>query len=226
MARAESAAAPVPSLLSPLGGGEGRQGAASVRARCRADGGQERGLAAQPCAGAVQRRRGISRCTDRSAGGCADRRTAVTARAQALCCWDTTEATPRRCASWQTRGRRWRGPAARATDRPCRLSAVPAGPLPAARPGVPGTPLGRAPRPPATALRQRLAAPARAAPCRCLGEPRRLGPSTRQCLRQQVVHTCWGKRCARAAELLPPVGLEHLACRGSRGRRWGKDRPE
>jgi hypothetical protein len=41
---------------------------------------------------------------------------------------------------------------------------------------------GRAPRPPATALRQRLAAPARAAPCRCLGRPRRLRPSRRQCL--------------------------------------------
>ena len=38
-------------LVSPLGGDEVRQGAAAVRARCRADGGQERGLAAQACAG-------------------------------------------------------------------------------------------------------------------------------------------------------------------------------
>jgi hypothetical protein len=79
-----SAAEPVPSLLSPLGGGEGRQGAASVRARCRADGGPENGLAAQPFAGAVQRRRRISRCTDRSAGGCADRHTFVAVRARAI----------------------------------------------------------------------------------------------------------------------------------------------
>jgi hypothetical protein len=87
-----------------------RQGAASVRARCRADGGQERGLAAQPCAGAVQRRRGISRCTDRSAGGCADRCTATTDRARACGGLDAAEASPRRCASWRSRGRRWRGP--------------------------------------------------------------------------------------------------------------------
>jgi hypothetical protein len=78
-----SAAAPVPSFLSPLGGDEVRQGAAAVRARCRADGGSEHRLVAQQCAGAVQRRRGISRCTDRSAGGCADRRTVATARARA-----------------------------------------------------------------------------------------------------------------------------------------------
>jgi hypothetical protein len=75
-----SAAEPVPSLLSPLGGGEGRQGAVSVRARCRADGGAERGLAAQQAAGAVQRRRPLSRGTDRSAGGGADRRTDMTVR--------------------------------------------------------------------------------------------------------------------------------------------------
>ena len=69
--------------VCPLGGSEGRQGAASVRARCRADGGPEYRLAAQRPAGAVRRRRGISRCTDRSAGGCADRRTLATARARA-----------------------------------------------------------------------------------------------------------------------------------------------
>src|SRR5262249_19909930 len=55
----------------------------SVSARQNArerDGGQERGLAAQPCAGAVQRQRGISRCLDRSASGCADRHTVTTER--------------------------------------------------------------------------------------------------------------------------------------------------
>jgi hypothetical protein len=67
--------------VCPLGGSAVRQGATAVRARCRADGGPERGLAAPWPAGAVRRRRRLSRCTDRSAGGCADRRTAVTARA-------------------------------------------------------------------------------------------------------------------------------------------------
>jgi hypothetical protein len=67
----------------PPGGDEVRQGAAAVRARCRADGGQERGPAAQACAGAVQWRRCFSRCIDRSAGGCADRPTVATARARA-----------------------------------------------------------------------------------------------------------------------------------------------
>ena len=118
-ARAErSGAGALP--LCPLGGGLVRQGAASVRARCRADGGQERGLAAQPCAGAVQRRRGISRCTDRSAGGCADRRTVATTRARAWGGLDAAEAAPRRRVRWRSRGRRWRGPSARATERPCR----------------------------------------------------------------------------------------------------------
>ena len=87
-----------------------RQGAASVRARCRADGGQERGLAAQPFAGAVQRRRGISRCTDRSAGGCADRPTAATACARVCGGLEAAEAWPRRCAPWRSRERRWSGP--------------------------------------------------------------------------------------------------------------------
>jgi hypothetical protein len=88
-----------------------------------------RHLADQKTAGAVQPRRDISRCTDRSAGGCAGRLAAVTAPTQALCCWDAAEAPPRRCASWRSRGRWWRGPAAHATERLCRLSAVPAGPL-------------------------------------------------------------------------------------------------
>src|SRR5216683_5352842 len=117
----------------------------------------------------------ISRCTDRSAGGCADWHTSSTIRARATVVgW-----TPRR----HRLGGAHNGAAvddggvglvARSTARPCRLSAVPAGPLTAARPGVPGKPLGREPRPLATALRQRLAAPARAATCHCLGRP---GPS-------------------------------------------------
>ena len=104
---------------------EVKQGAASVRARCRADGGPERRLAAQPCAGAVQRRRRLSRCTDRSAGGCADRHTVSTTRAQACSGLDTAEALPPRCKPWRSRGRRWRGPAARATERPCRTTLPP-----------------------------------------------------------------------------------------------------
>src|SRR5262249_51399106 len=43
------------------------------------------------------------------------------------------------------RGRWWRGPTARATARPCRLSVMPAGLLPAARPEIPGTPYVREP---------------------------------------------------------------------------------
>ncbi len=87
-------------LVRPLGGSEGRQGAA-VCARCRADGALERCLAAQRCAGAVQRRRGLSRCTDRSAGGCADRHTEATACARAWGGLDAAEASPRRCVSWR-----------------------------------------------------------------------------------------------------------------------------
>ena len=206
-------------LVSPLGGDEVRQGAASVRARCRADGGPECRLAAQPCAGAVQRRRGLSRCTDRSAGGCADRRTLSTTCARACGGLDAAEASPRRCALWRSRGRRWRGPFARATERPCRLSAVQAGLLTAAQPGVSGPWLVREPRPPATALRQQLAAPARAAPCRCLGRPRRLGPRQRLRLRQHVVHTRWGKRCARVGEPLWDRRLRQPACSESKARR-------
>ena len=52
----QSAAAPVPSFLSPWGGDEVKQGAASVRARCRADRGPDHRLAAQRKAGAVQPR--------------------------------------------------------------------------------------------------------------------------------------------------------------------------
>ena len=70
-------------LVRPLGGGGESTGAASVRARALSPGGPERRLAAQRPAGAVRRRRGISRRTDRSAGGCADRRTLVTVHARA-----------------------------------------------------------------------------------------------------------------------------------------------
>ena len=160
--------------MSPLGGRSVRQGVAAVRARCRADGGQERGLAAQPCAGAVQRRRGISRCTDRSAGGCADWRTFSTTRARACGGLDAAEAAPRRRVRWRSRGRWWRGPMARATERPCRLSAVPE-----ARLGISGKPLGREPRPPATALRQRLAAPGE-------GGPIPLPEQTTACMTEQA----------------------------------------
>jgi hypothetical protein len=53
--------------------------------------GSQHRLAAQPCAGAVQRRRCFSRYTDWSAGGCADRCPCSTTRAQACSGW-----TPRR----------------------------------------------------------------------------------------------------------------------------------
>jgi hypothetical protein len=194
--------------VRPLGGGGSRrQGAASVRARCRADGGPEHRLAAQRSAGAVQRWRCLSRCTDQSAGGGADWHTVSATRARACDGLDAAEALPRRRAAWRSRGRWWRGPAARATERPYHISAVQAGPLTATRPGIPGKPRVREPRPPATVLRQQLAAPARVALRRSLGRPRWLGRSTRQCVRQGIVHTCWGKRRARAAELVPSVGL-------------------
>ena len=82
---------------APPGGRRWRQGAASVRARCRTDGGPEQCLAAQRQGGGSPAwRRGISRCTDRSAGGCADR--------QYLC--DSLSAShgrrpPRAASSWQ-----------------------------------------------------------------------------------------------------------------------------
>jgi hypothetical protein len=60
--------------------------------------GQERGLAAHPCAGAVQRWRCFSRCTDRSAGGCADRCTLATVRARATARWP-----PHSARGWQRR---------------------------------------------------------------------------------------------------------------------------
>jgi hypothetical protein len=133
-----------------LGGrsGEARRSVCSSALPSRR--GPERGLAAQRLAGAVRRRRGISRCTDRSAGGCADRRTFTTVCARAWGGVEAAEASPRRRVRWRSCGRRWRGPSARATARPCRLSAVPAGPLTAARPDVSGKPLGCEPQPRAT----------------------------------------------------------------------------
>ena len=83
-------------FLWPLGGrGEARRSGCSSALPSRR--GLERGLAAQPCAGAVQRRRCISRCTDRSAGGCADRCTFSTTRARA------TMRRPQRSASGEQR---------------------------------------------------------------------------------------------------------------------------
>ena len=68
---------------------------------------------AQPCAGAVQPWRRLSCGTDRSAGGCADRRTFLITRARAM-----ARQPPRSASSWQ--GRRGQLPAmARAHRRGC-----------------------------------------------------------------------------------------------------------
>ena len=132
----------------------GRSGtAADLQERyaiCRAP---ERGMGVAGIRGTgrAQWRRGLSCCTDRSAGGGADRHTTTTVGARACGGREAAEATPRRCTSWRRRGRGWRGPAARATTRPCRLSAGETGLLTAARPEVAGTPRGRKPRPPTAA---------------------------------------------------------------------------
>jgi len=130
----QSAAAPVLTTV-PLGD----ESVQARRSRCASALPRRREpacrLAAQRCAGAVQRRRCLSHCTDRSTGGCAARRTLVTIRVRALRGPDAAEASPRRRVSWRSRGRWWRGPSARATERPCRLSAVPAGPLTPVRRG-------------------------------------------------------------------------------------------
>ena len=112
--------------VRPLGGGGGDKGAASTRALLSPPGGPEHRLAAQQSAGAVRRRRCISRCTDRSAGGCADRRTAVTARARATAAghqrfasgWRRQRGQPRG-AAWADRGGRHQ---ASASARSCGLS--------------------------------------------------------------------------------------------------------
>jgi len=196
--------------LSPLGGRSVRQGAAAVRARCRADGGQERGQAAQPCAGAVQRRRCISRCTDRSAGGCAAWRTFSTTRARAWGGRDAAEASSRRCASWRSRGRRWRGPSARATDRPCRAASAPCRLVRSLRRGQVSLGNRSCASHCATALRQQPTAPARAATCHCLGRP---GPSRRRELCTQAGENrseWWGKWCCQQ-------GLSTLPAEGAGG---------
>jgi hypothetical protein len=95
-------------------------------------------------------------CTDRSADRCADRHTAPSVRARAVRGPQAAEAVPRRRVRWRSRGRRWRGPSARATERPCCASVVPAGSLPAVCPRVPRTPLGREPLRQVTGLCQPL----------------------------------------------------------------------
>ena len=71
----QSAAAPVLTAVPPGGRmGEARR-SRCLRALPSRRGAGSNGLAAQPFAGAVRRRRGFSRCPDRSAGGGADRPT-------------------------------------------------------------------------------------------------------------------------------------------------------
>jgi len=129
--------------------------------------------------------------------------------------WDAAEASPRRCVSWRSRGQWWRGPLARATERLCRLSTVPE-----ARLGVSGEPLGRAPRPPATARRQRLAVPARAALGRCLGRPRRLGPSKRGARSNELCTEAGENRSHLLANCCCWWSLGLLPAEGA----WGGDR--
>jgi hypothetical protein len=116
--------------VRPLGGDEVRQGAAAVRARCRADGGPECRLAAQREVGAVQPR--SVRLSEAALTGpptAAQTGIPICPFVRELCVGrEAAEAAPRRRVRWRSRGRRWRGPSARATARPCRLSAVPASP--------------------------------------------------------------------------------------------------
>jgi len=51
------------------------------------------------------------------------------------------------------------------------------------------------------------------------GQPAAVVTCTRQGFLQQVVHTGWGKGCARTAELLPSVELGQGACWGSTAKR-------
>jgi hypothetical protein len=110
-------------------------------------------------------------CTDRSADRCADRHTDPSVRARAFGGLDAAEALPRRCISWRSCGRRWSGPLGprdRTTLPPQRRAGW------AADCGAARCPWETArARAPATALRQRLVAPVRAAPGRCLARPRR-----------------------------------------------------
>ena len=85
--------------LCPLGGGSVRQGAASVRARCRADGGPERGLAAQrvrggsPAAAGYQPRHRPRRQED--AGHCCQPHTPRKETGSSAECLPPLEAAPR-----------------------------------------------------------------------------------------------------------------------------------
>ena len=168
--------------VRPLGGGSVK----ARRSRCSSALPSRRGVGTMPGSPAVRggspaAQRPCERgFTDRSADRCADWCTDPSVRARAFNGPDAAEASPRRWASWRSRGRWRRRPSARATERPYRLSAVENGLLTAARPDVSGTPLGRESRPPATARRQRRAAPARGALRRSLGRPRRLGPRRQQ----------------------------------------------
>ena len=70
-------------LCAPWGADRGGKAQRPFERVAAPTGGRNSGLAAQPRAGAVQPWRRISGCTDRSAGGCADRRTLLTIRARA-----------------------------------------------------------------------------------------------------------------------------------------------
>ena len=85
VARAERSGAGA-CLWSPLGGDEVRQGAATVRARCRADGGAgiSPGSPAQGGGSAAAQCPCERGCTDRSADRCADRHTSMPAHARAF----------------------------------------------------------------------------------------------------------------------------------------------
>ena len=62
-------------LVRPLGGGGGGKAQRLFERVAEPTGGQNVAWQPSRCAGAVQPWRRISGCTDRSAGGCADRRT-------------------------------------------------------------------------------------------------------------------------------------------------------
>ena len=132
MARAERSGAGAFRLAPGGHGGEARRSVGSSALPSRW--GLEYRLVAQQSAGVVQRQRGISHCTDRSASGCADRCTGLTTRARACGGLDAAEASPRRCVRWRSRGRRWRGLSARATARPCRPQEAGIARLPLTRP--------------------------------------------------------------------------------------------
>ena len=109
----QSAAAPVPSLARPLRGRIGKARRSVHWSALRRRRGQERGLAAQPCAGAVQPWRRISGCTDRSAGGCADRRTFCDHSCASHCCPLHTPRQGQAAAAGRERGVSHKGTARR-----------------------------------------------------------------------------------------------------------------